>query len=127
MYESGRVPALRWPLEIGPDGKLATVSSMSEGWAQRVKSVVSTRPRDRVMRSTYGCAVPDNLFTPVPTDSPERLIRQAIGTWIPQVEVQEVVVQHASSDVDIEVHYRIPGGDMQQMKAAFGTPAGEGR
>lgn len=127
MYESGRIPALRWPLEVGANGKLATVSSLSEGWAQRVKCVVSTRPRDRVMRSTYGCAVPDNLFTPVPTDSPERLIRQSLATWVPQVDVTDIQVNHGGSTVDIEVHYRIPGGSEQQMNTSFASPAGEGR
>lgn len=128
MYESGRIPALRWPLEVGANGQLETVRSISEGWAQRVKSIVTTRMRDRVMRSTYGCAVSDNLFQNVPTEDPERLIRQSLASWAPQIEVSTVDVGYGtSSEVVINVEYRIPGGSVQQIQTAFASPAGEVR
>ena len=114
------IPVLRWPLQVGPDGRMEMCSTLEEGWAQRVKMIVTTRLPERVMRTTYGCEVPDGLFAPVPMGDPKKAVRDALARWAPQIEVLDVEVTYGgSSEVVLVIHYRIPGGTVQEVRAAF--------
>ena len=117
--------ALRWPLKVGPDGRFLLCGSREEGWSQRVAAVVSTRLSERVMRTGYGCTLPDDLFSALPDNEPNRAIRQAINQWLPAITVLDVRVITSAPDVLVEVDYLVPGGTEQTMHASFTTPLDE--
>lgn len=119
------ISALRWPLKVGPDGRFLLCGSREEGWSQRMAAVISTRIPERVMRSGYGCTLPDELFSPLPDSEPNRAVRQAVNQWLPAITVQEVRVVSGVPNVAIEVDYVVPGGTEQTMHASFTTPLDE--
>ena len=124
-YGNG-IAVLRWPMEIAPDRTFALCQDISEGWAQRVKALITTRTPERVMRTSYGCTLADALFDPIGiTDDPEAAVRQAIGKWLPSLEVTDVRITGKNTpEVLIEVDYKIPGGQEQTVNTLFRIAVG---
>lgn len=118
------VPALRWPLSVGPDGRFALSATREDAWGRRVLAVVSTRLGERVMRADYGCGAADALFDTVDAQAMSQSIRQALNTWTPALEITNIRVAAAGAQVDVEVDYRLPGGTEQSVATAFRTPVG---
>ena len=108
---------LRWPLELDGGGRLATVASDEEMWDQRLKALLSTRTGERAMRITYGCDLPERLFTNLSPTTPEDDIRKAIADWLPLLTVVDVTLRETDlhrpnglvdKGIDIEVEYLTP-------------------
>lgn len=123
---SNGIAALRWPMIVAPDGRFAVCADVSEGWAQRVKAVITTRLPERVMRSDYGCGVTDMLLGISDVRDATTLIRQAMSTWLPALEISDIrVTGGGSPEMVIELDYRTPGGDVETVLASFRTPVEE--
>ena len=108
---------LRWPLELDGGGKLALVRSDEEMWDLRLKALLSTRTGERAMRTTYGCDLPERLFSHLSVTTPEDDIRNAVAQWLPMLTVlavrtteRELPRPHGYSDtaIEIEVEYLTP-------------------
>jgi phage baseplate assembly protein W len=108
---------LRWPLELDGGGRLATVASDEEMWDLRLKALLSTRTGERAMRMTYGCDLPERLFTNLSPTTPEDDIRKAVSDWLPLLTVTDVTLTETDihrprgvvdKGIDIEVEYMTP-------------------
>ena len=84
---------LRWPIELTPSGKFALATSDSEMWDLRMRSLLSTRQGERAMRTTYGCFLPERLFSAFSPTNPEDDVRLAVSQWLPMLSVTSVVVE----------------------------------
>jgi len=54
--------AISLPFSIDYSGKITATESQSKIWADRVRSVIGTAVRQRVMRPTFGTLIPYALF-----------------------------------------------------------------
>lgn len=54
--------AMALPFSIDPYGKVTTTTEQSKIWADRVRSVIGTAYRERVMRSEFGTSIPYTAF-----------------------------------------------------------------
>lgn len=50
------------PFQIDPYGMVGTTTSQSKMWEDRVKSVIGTSVRERVMRPQFGTVIPFAMF-----------------------------------------------------------------
>ena len=101
-----------------------TALSLEQGWADRVKAIISTRVGERVMRESYGCEIGDALFSPLTEVEAERMIRKALSRWAPPIEIIDVRVTSDRSAFEVFVDYRLPGGTEQSVYSTFRTPVG---
>lgn len=124
---------LRWPLELDGGGKLAVVRTDAEMWDLRLKALLSTRLGERAMRTTYGCELPERLFSNLVPTSPEEDIRQAVAQWLPLLTVlgvrmteKELPRPRGYSDtvIEIEVEYMTPSRQesVTSLTVTGGTP-----
>ena len=69
------------------------------------------------MRTTYGCDLPERLFTVLTPTTPEDDIRRAVAQWLPLLTINEVKFtereiyrENGIQDqyVDVEVRYTTP-------------------
>lgn len=120
------IPTLRWPLSIRPDGMFDQPSNLSEGWAQRITALLSTRPVERMMRSSYGCSLADEVFGAMPSEMADKEVRRAVGVWLPRLSVLSVSVAHSSDSYVrvalVSVAYQTPGGTEEEIALSFSTP-----
>jgi len=54
---------LSLPFSVDSYGKIKTASSASKIWADRVRSVIGTTVRERVMRDTFGTSIAYSVFS----------------------------------------------------------------
>jgi uncharacterized protein len=102
---------ISFPFRFDGYGKVATTSDMSRVWADRVRSVVSTYPGERLMRPDYGTAIPDDLFSAV-YSSPEFIdaqVANSFAAWLAEVNLVGVNYMNAGlSEVSLQIEYVTP-------------------
>ena len=57
--------AISLPFSIDTSGSIGTTTEQSKIWTDRVRSVLGTSLRERVMRPTFGTLIPFSLFNNV--------------------------------------------------------------
>lgn len=85
---------LNFPLRTDVRGQIALVSG-NEDIEQSIRIILSTRPGERVMRPTFGCAVQDLLFEPKSAATASLLqesVYAALAMWEPRITVKSVDV-----------------------------------
>jgi len=85
---------LSFPLRTDVRGQIVLVSG-PEDIEQAIRIILSTRPGERVMRPTFGCAVQDLLFEPKSDATIGRLqesVYEALVMWEPRIDVKSVTV-----------------------------------
>jgi Bacteriophage baseplate protein W len=101
-----------FPLRVSPRGGIALAGDTEEIEAA-LRAILLTAPGERVMRPDFGCAIWDQLFSPIEPNSlglMSQAVREAVGRWEPRVELEEVRTTpnpDADGRVDIEVVYVI--------------------
>lgn len=105
--------AISLPFRFDGYGTIASTSDLSRIWADKVRTVVSTYPGERVMRPTFGARLPDNLFEAI-EDTEELVvtdITDAFTEWLPEVTFEGVSIEESDEPngvVQISVNYTIP-------------------
>ena len=85
---------LSFPLRTDIRGQIALVSG-NEDIEQSIRIILSTRPGERVMRPTFGCAVQDLLFeskSAATTSLLQEAVYAALAMWEPRITVKSVGV-----------------------------------
>lgn len=107
--------AISLPFKIDDFGNVATATSSSKIWADRVRTAVSTAVGERVMRVNYGTQIPVNFFENVSSVSEiiKEEVNQAFFNNLPELELEEtiVVIDEALGIVSAEVKYLLPNKD----------------
>ena len=107
--------AISLPFKIDDFGNVATATSQSKIWADRVRSVIGTGVGERVMRVSFGTQIPVNFFENVEfvAENIKEEVNQAFINSLPELELEEtiVVIDEALGTVNAEVKYLLPNKD----------------
>ena len=90
--------AVALPFKVDYSGKISFTSDQKVVWADRVKSVIGTAVRERVMRPSYGTLIPYSLFDQ-DTDAATQIqveIQKAFNTYLPTLVLENVT---ATTDI----------------------------
>jgi Bacteriophage baseplate protein W len=84
----------RFPIAVGPDGKLGTVAGM-ELVRQAVEQILDTEPGERIMLPAFGCGLRRFLMEPntlTTRTAMEKAITDALTRWEPRIRLTTVTV-----------------------------------
>lgn len=104
--------AIALPFTIDSFGKVVKATTQEKIWADRVRSVIGTSLRERVMRPTFGCSVSDSLFGSVDETRQDisSQIEDAFSKFLPDLELVEVIVNESPEQgkMEVEIVYNLP-------------------
>lgn len=107
--------ALSLPFSIDPYGSVSTTTDQSKIWADRVRSVLGTVLRERVMRPTMGTIIPFSLFNSEESAAAEirAEVGKAFGEQLQLLTLEKVNVTSDSytNVLNIEVIYGLPNNE----------------
>ena len=100
-----------YPAELTPGGSVRLVTGGEEIDAA-VRMILTTAPGERVMRPDFGCAMWEQVFAPVNSNTLgliEQSVREALARWEPRITLisVEAVPEDGGSMVRIELGYRV--------------------
>jgi phage baseplate assembly protein W len=91
-----------WKFPVRLDSKGAIeLSEYEQDIREAVWIILSTAKGERVMRPDFGCGIHDYVFASVNTANIaliESSVREALTTWEPRIEIQEVTVSTENVD-----------------------------
>jgi len=104
--------AVTLPFTIDYSGRVAFTQSQEVMWADRVKSVVGTAVRERVMRPTFGTLIPYALFD-AEDDAASEIkieIEKAFNSQLPTLLLTDVTidVDTYTNVVTANISYQLP-------------------
>lgn len=104
--------AIALPFSIDPYGKVSTTSEQSKIWADKVRSVVGTTIKERVMRPTFGSTVAFGVFDSQSAAEQEikTSVAEVFSTQLETLTLQEVTTSFDdyTSTVNATVTYSLP-------------------
>lgn len=99
------------PFQLTTQGRVATTTDPDLIALQRVRSLISTAPGERVMLSDYGIDLPAYLFSPNVTESITRISTDIISAMqkfepvITIIDVRPIINDVADGIEDIDVDF----------------------
>lgn len=108
--------AISLPFLIDPYGRVSSTQSQSKIWSDRVRSVLGTALRERVMRPNFGTLIPYSLFNST-TDATSEIkseVTQAFSQQLDLLTLQEtnVSVDMSTNIMNVEVIYGLPNDEI---------------
>ena len=104
------------PFSIDPYGSVGVTTEQSKLWADRVRSVLGTTLRERVMRPTMGTIIPFSLFNSEESASAEirAEVNKAFGEQLQLLTLEKVNVtsDEYTNVLNIEVVYGLPNNEV---------------
>ncbi|CAB4178992.1 hypothetical protein UFOVP1033_39 [uncultured Caudovirales phage] len=103
---------LSLPFSVDPYGKLTVTSDQSKIWADRVRSVIGTTLRERIMRPEFGTDISYSVFNT--QEDAEREIKsevvQAFNQLLPLLKIDSVRSSFDSYTgvINITMTYKLP-------------------
>jgi phage baseplate assembly protein W len=112
---------LSFPFRIGPEGRAATISSLSDHVRDEVIQLILTNPGERLFLPEFGGGVRRLVFEnggQTTEAMTKAMISQAIGRWLDQrVELEDLTVVSRDSTLTVDLVYRVAGtGDLRQLR-----------
>jgi len=108
--------ALSLPFAVDSFGKIAVTQDQSKIWADRVRSVLGTAIRERVMRPTFGTLIPFAIFENENTATAEIRVEveKAFAEQLPLLNLQTttVTMDTYTSILNVEVVYGLPNNEV---------------
>lgn len=100
-----------FPMRINERGSMDLVGGIEE-LERSMTVVISTAPGERPFRPRFGCQIWELMFEPINTNTMglmEMYVEEALRTWEPRVDVDEVTVEPGEQDgaVMISVAYTV--------------------
>jgi phage baseplate assembly protein W len=108
--------AIALPFSIDPYGKVTQTTDQTKIWADKVRSVIGTALKERVMRPTFGTDIPSAVFENQ-EDADGRvqeLVATSFNSQLPRLTLQGVstVFDEYSGTLNIEVTYALPNEEV---------------
>ena len=91
----------KFPVRIDSKGAIE-LSEYEQDIREAIWIILSTAKGERVMRPDFGCGIHDYVFTSVNTANIaliESSVREALTTWEPRIEIQQVNVSTENIDI----------------------------
>lgn len=108
--------AISLPFAIDNYGKVGSTTEQSKIWADRVRSVIGTSLRERVMRPAFGTIIPFALFETTETAELEiqNEIKGAFSVFLPTLLLHEVTVtfDEPNNTINAAVVYALPNDEV---------------
>jgi phage baseplate assembly protein W len=121
VYES----AISLPFSFDNFGNVSSTISQPKIWADRVRSVIGTAIKERVMRPEYGTKIPRNLFDSVASVATliQSEVEEAFGRYLPKLELEKTVVtiDEYNGTVYAEVNYFLPNKEQTSVTIGIAT------
>lgn len=103
---------LALPFSIDPYGKVTITTDQSKIWADRVRSVMGTFLRERVMRPEFGTDIPYSVFNTQEAAQQEISIEttQAFNQHLPLLQLDSVSSSFDSYTgvINVTITYKLP-------------------
>ena len=111
-------PHLRFPFQIGDDGRSAQVQSLEAHVRDEVIALILSNPGERLFLPTFGGGARRLVFEGV-GDAGEAMAKamlsQAMERWLGQrLTVETLEIQATDGVLDVDIRYRIAGRDDQR-------------
>ena len=115
--------AISLPFTIDSFGVVGTTQEQSKIWADRVRSILGTSLRERVMRPTLGTLIPFGMFEQIDTAESEIQgeISKAFSRQLPLLTLSEVIVTHDeyTNTLSVTVVYELPNNEQVTTVLGF--------
>jgi phage baseplate assembly protein W len=106
---------LGWNFPVGVDdhGQIEPTQDGEASIRQSIWTILSTSPGERVMRPDFGCGLSDLVFgvnNAATATAVTRVVREALATWEPRIDVLDVYAAPDPSRPDvlvIEINYQV--------------------
>ena len=92
---------IRFPLDHSPEGFFYKTKTIREQVKSNIRNLLLTSKGERVFQPNFGSNLKSLLFeqiTPVSLENVENDIRESLSTWLPYVNVNDLVVAQDSAD-----------------------------
>jgi len=103
------------PFSVDPYGKVSSTTNQSKIWADRVRSIIGTTLRERLMRPTLGTLIPYALFESATTAEAEVTseVRKAFDSQLPLLNLQEttVTIDEYTNIMNATIVYNLPNNE----------------
>ena len=108
--------AISLPFSIDPYGKVRSTTDQSKIWADRVRSVLGTTIRERVLRPTFGTLIPFALFN-TETGAIAQVqaeVSKAFSQQLPllNLDTVNVTVDQYTNVLTVEAIYGLPNNEV---------------
>lgn len=104
------------PFSIDSYGKVSATKDQSKIWADRVRSVLGTAIRERLMRPTFGTLIPFAIFENEDTSVAEIKVEveKAFAEQLPLLTLQstETTIDEYTNILTVEVLYGLPNNEV---------------
>ena len=116
------------PFSIDTFGMVGTTTEQSKLWADRVRSVLGTSLRERVMRPTLGTLIPFSLFNNIENAISEikEEVTRAFGRQLQLLTLKDTYIEEDSlnSSLKITVTYQLPNQEINKTSIGYITIRG---
>jgi phage baseplate assembly protein W len=120
--------AISLPFSIDTSGSIGTSTEQSKIWADRVRSVLGTSLRERVMRPTFGTLIPFSLFNNVENaiSEIEEEVTVAFSKYLQLLSLQGTDVEQDlyTNNLKVTVTYSLPNQEINKTSIGFITIQG---
>ena len=119
---------LSLPFSIDTSGAIGTTTEQSKIWADRVRSVLGTSIRERVMRPTFGTLIPfslfnsiDNAFAEIKEEVTRAFSKQLSLLTLKNTEIEQ---DPYNNSLSITVTYALPNQEINKTSIGYVTIQG---
>lgn len=120
--------AISLPFSIDTFGSVGTTTEQSKIWSDRVRSVLGTSLRERVMRPTFGTLIPFSLFNNVENAIVEikEEVTRAFGRQLRLLTLKDTSVEQDTynNSLKVTVTYSLPNQETNQTSIGYVTIRG---
>ena len=120
--------AISLPFSIDTSGSIGTTTEQSKIWSDRVRSVLGTSLRERVMRPTFGTLIPFSLFNNVENAVEEirEEVTRAFDRYLQLLTLQDTTVEQDlyTNTLKITVTYALPNQEVNTTSIGYVTIQG---
>lgn len=103
------------PFTVDPYGAVGSTTSQTKIWADRVRSVIGTSLRERVMRPDFGTVIPFAMFETMDDAGTEirAEIDKAFNEQLPLLSLEkvELSIDESSSTISATITYDLPNNE----------------
>ena len=114
--------AISLPFSLDSFGNIAKAETPQKFWGDRVRSVIGTALRERVMQPDFGTNIPFTIFNNQDIASVEiqNTIEQAFPEWLSALELGDVTVttDDVSGEIKVLITYSLP--DKKEVNTEIG-------
>lgn len=116
--------AIALPFNINSYGQVSVTKDQRKIWADRVRSVIGTSLRERLMRPSLGTAIPFSLFegSTEALEEIEAEIRLAFSQQLRLLRLEQINLTSdpTTSEVNVETVYKLPNNEVVNTSTLIG-------